>query len=488
MPDVHGRWSSRSQWRPAASDNGEGGADDWRPQLDPGTGEPISRVLDLSVEQVTRHLEQVHGAYWSQPPPPLPERAALMLAMAAVVERDAEDLGKLDALCTGKLRAHAVGTARAGAAILRYYAGLLDPDPYSEVLEPEQPGARQVVDRVPVGIAACVLPWNFPLSQGCARLAMLLAAGNAGVFKGSELASPPLLALEELAREAGLPQWAFSVVTGGPAIGQLLTESPLIDAVCFTGGVSTGLAVAEAASRTLKRVILELGGKTPFAVFADADLDAALEVALAAGFGFQGQACNAGSLLLVQEPVYADFVERLSARAADLRIGHQLAEATQAGPLISAGQRARVGAMIDAAVAAGARLHTGGKPSDGPGGGFFYQPTVLSGVPAGTALAADELFGPAVAVSSFSAEAEVVACVNQSKYGLAATVWTGEADRAERLRNALRTGQLYVNTHGQVPRNAPWGGFRHSGLGRLYGRDGLYAFTEARQTYALDAG
>jgi penicillin amidase len=149
------------------------------------------------------------------------------------------------------------------------------------------------------------LPWNFPLSQGCARLAMLLAAGNAGIFKGSELAQPPLLALEELAREAELPDWAFSVVTGGPEIGQMLVESALIDAVCFTGGIGTGLAVAQAAARSLKRLILELGGKTPFAVFADADLDTAMDVALAAGFGFQGQACNAGSLLLVQEPVYA---------------------------------------------------------------------------------------------------------------------------------------------------------------------------------------
>ena len=480
--ELTGRWSARAQWRPAVANDGAG---QWRGQLDPGAGLPFTRVQDLDVEQVTRHVQQLHAAYWSERPPPLAERASMLMRMSAAVDRHAEDLGELDALCTGKLRAHAVGTARAGAAILRYYAELLDSDPYSAILEPDQPGARQIVDRVPVGIAACILPWNFPLSQGCARLAMLLAAGNAGVFKGSELAQPPLLALEELAREEDLPPWAFSVVTGGPEIGQSLVESPLIDAVCFTGGISTGMAVAQAAARSLKRLILELGGKTPFVVFADADLDAALEVALAAGFGFQGQACNAGSLLVVEEPVYADFIDRLSARAAELRIGYQLTESTQIGPLISAGQQARVAAMIDEAVSAGAHVHTGGSRADVLGQGFFYRPTVLSEVPPQTSLATEELFGPAVAARSFTTEDEVASCVNDSRYGLAATIWTSDAERAERLRGALRTGQLYVNTHGQVPRNAPWGGFRQSGLGRLYGSDGLYAFTEARQTYAL---
>jgi betaine-aldehyde dehydrogenase len=484
QPQLLGRWSSRPEWRPGTSETGAGV---WREQLDPGTGQPFTRVLDLGVEQVMRHVERVHAAYRPDRLPSLAERAHMLLRMAAAVESHADDLGELDALCTGKMHSTAVGSARAGAAILRYYAELLETDPYSTVLEPDQPGARQIVDRLPVGIAVCILPWNFPLSQGCARLAMLLAAGCAGVFKGSELAQPPLLALEELAREVELPEWAFSVVTGGPEIGQALVESPLIDAVCFTGGIGTGLAVAQTATRTLKRLVLELGGKTPFAVFADADLDAALEVALVAGFGFQGQACNAGSMLLVEAPVYADFLERLSTRAAGLRIGYQLVDSSQIGPMVSAGQRDRVAALVDEAVRDGARLHTGGRWAEGLGEGFFYQPTVLSDVPPTTALATEELFGPAVTVRPFTEEAEIVRCVNESRFGLAATIWTSDSERVERLRTSLRTGQLYVNTHGQVPRNAPWGGFRHSGLGRLYGRDGLYAFTEARQTYQLGA-
>lgn len=475
---LSGRWSSRGQWRPDGS-----GAGRWRPQLDPGTGQPFTDVLDMTAAETTARLEQIRASYQPARLPPVAERAELLGKMAVLVEDHAGDLGELDALCTGKLRAHATGTARAGAAILRYYAGLLDTDTYSAELPADQPGARQFVDRLPVGLAACILPWNFPLSQGCARLAMLFAAGSAGVFKGSELAQPPLLALAELAAEAGLPSWAFSVVTGGGEIGQVLTESPLVDAICFTGGISTGIAVAQAAARTLKRVILELGGKTPFAVFADADLDRALDVALSAGFGFQGQACNAGSLLLVDEAIFPDFAARFSARAADLTIGHQLSADTEIGPMISDAQRRRVGSLVDAALASGARLRAGGSAAGSEG--FFYRPTVLSDVPADTPMTTEEVFGPVVSLRSFATEDEVISSVNDSPYGLAATVWTTSAERVDRMRATLRTGQLYVNTHGQVPRNTPWGGFRLSGVGRLYGRDGLFAFTEARQTYEL---
>jgi acyl-CoA reductase-like NAD-dependent aldehyde dehydrogenase len=480
---LSGRWSSRRQWRPDG--DGGGGARRWRTQLDPGTGKPFAEVLDLTPAEATVRLEQIRASYRPDRLPSAAERAELLLTMARLVEDHADDLGELDALCTGKLRSHATGTAQAGAAILRYYAGLLDEDTYSAELPSEQPGARQFVDRLPVGLAACILPWNVPLSQGCARLAMLFAAGCAGVFKGSELAQPPLLALAELASEAGLPPWAFSVLTGGPEIGQLLTESPLVDAICFTGGISTGIAVAQAAARSLKRVILELGGKTPFVVFADADLDSALYVALSAGFGFQGQACNAGSLLMVEESVYPDFAARFAAQAAGLRIGYQLDTDTEVGPMISAAQRTRVGSLVDAALTSGARLRAGGSATAVDSGGFFYRPTVLSDVPAGTPMATDEIFGPVVSVRSFTTEDEVISTVNNSPYGLAATVWTTSEERVDRMRASLRTGQLYVNTHGQVPRNTPWGGFRLSGMGRLYGRDGLFAFTEARQTYEL---
>ncbi len=480
--ETHGRWSSVKHWQPRVDAAGEGSS---RQQIDPGTGSSFATVLDLTADEIVSHIERVRTDYDTALPVPLADRSRMLSRVADLVDSAATDLGELDSLCTGKCRRDATATAQAGASILRYYAGLLREDPYSTIVAADQPGLHQIVDRVPVGIAACILPWNFPLSQACARLAMLFAAGNAGVFKGSELAQPPLLALEELALEAGLPKWAFSVVTGGPDAGRTLVEAAQVDALCFTGGVPTGLAVAQTAARTLKRLILELGGKTPFVVFSDADQEAALEVALKAAFNFQGQACNAGSLLLVERPAYDEFLDRLADRADTLRIGHQLADDTEIGPMISENQRERIARMVDEARERGADLRVGGEPVTALGDGFFYRPTILTDVAAETAAATDELFGPVVVAYPFDGESEVVERVNQSDYGLAATLWTADSDRADRLRRALRTGQVYINTHGHVGRNVPWGGFRLSGLGRLYGRDGLYAFTEARSTYAM---
>jgi acyl-CoA reductase-like NAD-dependent aldehyde dehydrogenase len=503
-PAPGGRWCAVERWRPQLARCGDGA---WRAQVDPGTGVEFAQVLDMEPAEVVEHAERVRAQYISTALPDVAERAQTLRAMAEQVEAAAEDLGELDALCTGKLATDGAASARAGAAVLRYYAELISEDPYHAEPDSGLAGVRQTVDRVPVGVGACILPWNFPLSQACARLAMLLAAGNAGIYKGSELAQPSLLALEQLAIDAGLPTWAFSVVTGGPEAGRALIEAPQVDAVCFTGGVSTGLAVAQSAMRSLKRLVLELGGKTPFVVFADADRDAALEVGLRAAFHFQGQACNAGSLLMVECPVYDEFLERFARRAGELRIGHQLAADTDVGPVISAAARDRIAGMVQEAARLGAKVHTGGQapsgqvlvgaasgqaPAEGAaggqvpaGGGFFYPPTVLSEVPASAAAATEEIFGPVVIARPFDSEAEIVERVNGSEYGLAAAVWTSDPERAGRLRESLRTGQLYLNTHGQVPPNVPWGGFRLSGLGRLYGRDGLFAFTEARSTYEV---
>lgn len=476
---MEGRWSSRREWKPAVGDAAAAGI---RPQVDPGTGQVFTSVLDLAPAAIEAHVKSVRAEYAAAAPLSVGERADLLERFASLVDAAAADLGELDAMCTGKRLTDSVATARAGAGTLRYYAGLLDGDPFRETPAPIQDGVRQVVDRLPVGLAACVLPWNFPLSQACARLAMLFASGNAGIYKGSELAQPPLLALEELAREAGLPRWAFSVVTGGPEAGRALTEAPEIDAICFTGGVPTGVAVARGAMGSLKRVVLELGGKTPFAVFADADRDAALDASLDAAFAFQGQACNAGSVLLVEAAIFDEFLERFAARARKLAIGHQLAPETEVGPMISAAQRGRVAEMVEASVRAGARLHAGGQIVEELGG-YYYRPAVLSAVPPSAAVETDEIFGPVVTAHPFRREEEIVERVNRSPFGLAATFWTGDAERAARLRASLRTGQVYVNSHGKIPANVPWGGFRLSGLGRLYGKDGLYAFTEARSTY-----
>lgn len=479
-----GRWSNVTRWHPRIKSTSDGR---WRPQLDPGTGRPFAHVADLAPEVVHEHLKKIRKAYDSATIPSVAERAKLLETLSVKVADAADDLGELDALCTGKLRSDATATALAGARIIEYYAHQLSGDPFSQRPDSLITGVRQVVERVPVGIGACILPWNFPLSQSCARLAMLFAAGNGGVFKGSELAQPPLLALEEIVHEVGLPEWAFSVLTGGPDVGQALVDAPEIDAVCFTGGVATGLNVAGRAMRTLKRVILELGGKTPYAVFADANLDAAIEVGLEAAYKSQGQACHAGSLFVVELSVFEEFITRFAALAADLQMGHQLSPDTTIGPVISEPQRSRIADAVREAIQDGARLHAGGEASLSETGGFYYRPTVLSDVPVTARAAKEELFGPVVVAQPFTEESEVVALVNESSYGLAAALWTSDEARAERLRSSMRTGQVYVNTHGQIGVNVPWGGFRRSGLGRLYGRDGLYAFTEARTSYVATA-
>jgi acyl-CoA reductase-like NAD-dependent aldehyde dehydrogenase len=477
-PQPGGRWSGRDRWRPEAA-QGDGAG--WRPQLDPALDAPFTYVLDMTPEQAAAHVARMHSEYRRAGGLAPAERAELMRRMADLVTESARDLGELDSLCTGKLHSEGERTATGGAALLRYYADRLDESPFTSEPEPVAAGVRQLIEYVPLGMVACILPWNYPLSQACARMAMLMASGNAAVFKGSELAQPPMLALEELAREAGWPAWAYSVVTGGPAVGQAIAEADEVRGICFTGGVGAGLAVAGGAASTLKRTVLELGGKTPNIVCADADFDAAVAGVSAAAFRNQGQVCSAGSLLYVERPLFQRFVEAVAERAKGLRLGHQLDPQSQMGPVISAASLARIEQVVAEARAAGATVLAGGERPEAPG--HFYPATVLADVPSGVAVADDEVFGPVLVAAPFDDEQEIIDRTNASPFGLAAAVWTRDLERAERIRSALEVGIVWVNVHGPIPRNAPWGGFRLSGLGRLYGDEGLRAFTEARSSY-----
>jgi acyl-CoA reductase-like NAD-dependent aldehyde dehydrogenase len=481
---VQGRWSHQTRWRTATPHQGQGA---WRPQLDPGTGKAFTRVLDQTPDEVAAHLAEIRLGYEDASPVSIEDRVALLNAFADAVEEHAAALGELDALCTGKLLSEAVRTAERAPKILRWYASLIESNPFVEELEPIAPGTRQRVDRLPVGLVTAILPWNYPVSQTCVRVSALLASGNATVFKGSELAQPPLLALEELARAAGLPPWAFSVVTGGPDVGQALIDHSDVDGVLFTGGIATGLDVAETAIATLKRLVLELGGKTPNVVFADADVGRAVPAAADAAFRNQGQICSAGSLLLIERPIYEEFVARLVEHSRALRLGHQLDATSEMGPLISETQRRRVDRLVRESRAAGAEVLCGGQPpaDEALRSGYFFEPTVLVELPSDSPVATEETFGPVVAAAPFDDEDEIVTRTNTSPYGLAAAIWTSDATRAERLRSKLRTGVVWINCHGPLAYNAPWGGFRMSGVGRILGRDALFAFTETRQTYEL---
>jgi len=476
---LSGRWSSTTEWGPRSASR----VGVWREQSDPGTGRTIARVADQDAAEVEAHVAAVRSEYLASAPIPVIERARLLRGFADLVDELAPDLAELDALCTGKVVGLSAATAASGSQVLRYYADLIEQRPLGELIEPVAVGAKQRIDRLPVGLVGCILPWNFPLSQACARVAMLFGAGNSAIFKGSELAQPPLLALEQLAGEAGLPGWAFSLITGGADAGRALVESELVDGLCFTGGIGTGVEIARESARSLKRLVLELGGRTPNVYFADAIGDRAVRGAVAAAFGFQGQACNAGAQLIIEASGFNEFVAAVADRASQLRVGHQLAPKTEFGPVISDAALTRIEEAVADAVDRGARVLTGGKRLCSNEGGHFYAPTVLTGVSPDSRLACEEAFGPVVVAQPFTDESELIERINSSPYGLAAAVWGRDLRRTERFAARLRVGVAYVNCHGPIPRNAPWGGFRMSGLGRLYGAEGLFAFTEARQTY-----
>jgi betaine-aldehyde dehydrogenase len=484
VPTATGRWADRAEWMPETPAGADG---PWRPQLDPATDEPFAKVRDMTAAAVEAHVTAVRRAYEADGPLSHAERAGLMRRLADLIDENAADLGELDSLCTGKLHSEGTRTAQGGAALLRYHADrLADENLFRSEPEPVAPNVHQIIEQLPLGVIACVLPWNYPLSQAGARMAMLMASGNAAVFKGSEVAQPPLLALEELAREAGWPTWAYSLVTGGPEVGQALVEHPEVDGICFTGGVPTGLDVARRAAGSLKRTVLELGGKTPNIVCADADFDAAVAGVVSAAFRNQGQVCSAGSLLYVERPLFERFVAAVAEKASELRLGHQLDPASTMGPVVSAASLERIEAVVEEARAAGATVRCGGVRPDAPG--YFYPATVLTDVPADARAASDEIFGPVLVAAPFDDEAEIIARTNASEFGLAAAAWTQDEARAERIRAALRVGIVWINAHGPIPRNAPWGGFRLSGLGRLYGEEGLMAFTEPRSSYVQRLG
>lgn len=485
-PDVDpSSWEKRAVWTPRSA----GVVASCRPQRDPGSGEVICEVAEAAPEEVKTWVTRVAEGYWDSGLWPLAQRREWLARLADFVEASAESLGRLDSRCTGKLLSEGVRTARSGATLLRYFAGILDEGVFHRALNSVGPSVSQWVDRLPVGVIACILPWNYPVSQACARVAMLLASGNAVILKGSELAQPPLVALAELAEQARIPEFALSVVTGGPGAGATLVGHPDVDGICFTGGVPTGIRVAAESSVSLKRTVLELGGKTPDIVLVDADLGSAVEGLIAASFRNQGQVCSAAANIFVERPRYEEFVDALAKRTERLKVGYQLAPDTDLGPVISEEAKVRIETMIQDAISSGATvLARSGGGSDLPRRGYYVPATLLADVPSTCRLASEETFGPVTVVAPFDDLEEVVHGVNASEYGLAAGVWGGYDGRATHLAQQLRAGVIWLNCHGPIPPNAPWGGFRLSGLGRLYGLDGLLAFTEARATYELTAG
>ncbi|MFD8163945.1 aldehyde dehydrogenase family protein [Streptomyces malaysiensis] len=419
------------------------------------------------------------------PRTPVGARGDLLLRVADLVERDKAGLARAESLDTGKRLAESELDLDGVVACFRYYGQLVR----TEADRIVDTGTEHTVSRViyePVGVCALITPWNYPLLQTSWKVAPALAAGNTFVLKPSELTPSTAIALMRLLAEAGLPDGVANLVLGpGAEAGAPLTDNPDVDLVSFTGGLRTGRRIMAAAAGTVKRTSLELGGKNPNIVFADADFDTAVDHALTAVFLHSGQVCSAGARLLVEEPVHDAFVEEVVRRARRIRLGGPFDKRAQTGPLISAAHRAKVEAYVATGLAEGARLRCGGARPDDPAldDGYYFLPTVLDRCHSGMSVLADESFGPVLTVERFAGEDEAVRLANDTVYGLAGAVWSGDEGRAERVASRLRLGTVWINDYHPYLPQAEWGGFKQSGTGRELGPSGLAEYRETKHIW-----
>lgn len=413
------------------------------------------------------------------------ERARLLNAVADRLEAEIETVAAAESGDTGKRLVESRYDVADVVSCFRYFAGLVPKDSGRVV----DTGDATTISRVqyePVGVCGLITPWNYPLLQASWKVAPALAAGCTFVLKPSELTPHTTILLMRYLVDAGMPAGVGNLILGaGAQAGAPLANHPDVDLVSFTGGLSTGRLIMEAAAPTVKKVALELGGKNPNIVFADANWDAALDNAATAVFLHSGQVCSAGARLIVEESIHDEFVDRLVEVAQGIRLGGPEDEKAQTGTLISAEHRAKVEAYVAAGIAEGAVLRCGGSQPDDPAltSGFFYLPTILDGCTSTMSCVQEESFGPVLTVETFRTEDEAIAIANDTYYGLAGAVWTNDASRAERVANALRHGTIWINDfHPYLPQ-AEWGGFKQSGVGRELGPQGFHEYLEAKHVY-----
>ena len=468
------------KWR-SASDNST------REIRSPHDGSSVTFVSEATLQDAHDAIASARSAFDSGEFPSWSwaKRSALVARVAAFLERDAEIFARLESDDTGKRMAEARFDIADVISVFRYYADL----GLSEHERIVQTGESHILSRVvsePLGVCALIGPWNYPLLQASWKVAPALIAGCSFILKPSELTPSTAIALFRLLEEAGTPKGVANLLLGaGAVVGAPLTSDARVDLVSFTGGLATGKKIMALASETVKKVALELGGKNPNIIFADADLDAAIDNAVTAVFLHSGQVCSSGTRLLVERSIHDHVVGEIVLRAQRIRMGGPADLTAETGPLISCSHLEKVAQYVDNAVGEGAKLLTGGRRSqlEPLSAGWYFEPTVLDGCTTEMNCVQDESFGPVLTVEVFETEAEVVALANDTIYGLAGAVWTNDAEKASRVAKALRHGTIWINDFGAYRAQAEWGGYKASGIGRELGPSGLNEYLEIKHIW-----
>ena len=454
--------------------------------FDPATGAviataPDSKAVDVeaAVDAARRTFDE--GTWW--PGTPARERGRILLRAADIVRREQERLARMESLDSGK----PIGDAREDVAevafMFEYFGG------WATKIEGDvqqlSPDAMFMVWKEPMGVAVGITPWNYPLMMAAQKLAPALAAGCTFILKPPEQTPLTCLQLPAILEEAGLPRGVFHVLTGfGETAGAPLVQSPKVDKIAFTGSREVGKLIMRTGADTLKRVTLELGGKSPNIVFGDADRVTAFEGSANGVFWNQGEICSAGTRVFVERPLYDDAVNAFVDRASAIVLGDGSDEATEMGPLVSKEQQERVERFIEIGSKEATLAKQGSRPSDARlANGYFVPPTVFADVGNDATIAREEIFGPVMSVIPFSSVEEVVAMSNDNEYGLAAAVWTNDVKKAMRTAQALRAGIVWINDSQPAPTEMPWGGYKQSGIGRELGKQGVEDFLESKSVY-----